>query len=244
MENLKALILAAGKGTRLATEGIDLPKAMRVALGKPLIGYVLDELAFLDKKDIIMVVGFKRESIVKTFSEYNFAIQEEQLGTGHAVMCAQDYLKDYDGDVIICYGDMPLLSRATYTALAETHKAEGNDCTILTGTTDEDLPYGRIIRDENDQFVHVVEERDCTPEQKAIRELNIGVYVYKAQKLLASLGELNTNNAQNEYYLTDVPSIIRSHGGKIGLCKRTLGAEVIGVNTVQQLEQVENYLRK
>ena len=244
MENLKALILAAGKGTRIATEGVDLPKVMRLALGKPLIGYVLDNLAFLDKKDIIMVVGYKRETVIAEFSEYNFAVQAEQLGTGHAVMCAKDYLKDYDGDVLICYGDMPLLSRETYTALAETHKSQGNDCTILTGTTDEDLPYGRIIRDENDQFVHVVEDRDCTPEQKAIRELNIGVYVYKAQALLASLGELNTNNAQNEYYLTDVPSIIRAHGGKIGLCKRTLGAELIGVNTVVQLEQVENYLRK
>ncbi len=244
MENLKALILAAGKGTRLATEGCDLPKVMRLALGKPLIGYVLDELSFLDKKDIVIVVGYKRESVIAGFSEYNFAIQEEQLGTGHAVMCASDYLKDYDGNVLICYGDMPLLSRETYTALAETHMSEGNDCTILTGMVEEDFPYGRIIRDENGEFVHVVEDRDCTPEQKAIRELNIGVYVYKAQALLNSLSELNTNNAQNEYYLTDVPFIIRSHGGKVGTCKRTLGAEIIGVNTVVQLKQVEDYLSK
>lgn len=244
MENLKAVILAAGKGTRLATEGCDLPKVMRLALGKPLIGYVLDELSFLSRENIVIVVGYKRESIIAGFGEYNFAVQDEQLGTGHAVMCAKSYLQDYNGDVLICYGDMPLLSRETYTALAETHKAQGNDCTILTGTTDEELPYGRIIRDENGQFVHVVEDRDCTPEQKAIRELNIGVYVFRAQALLSSLSELKTDNAQNEYYLTDVPSIIRSHGGKIGLCKRRLGAELIGVNTVVQLEQVENYLSK
>lgn len=244
MENLKALILAAGKGTRLATEGIDLPKVMRLALGKPLIGYVLDELSFLDKKDIVIVVGYKRESVIAGFGEYNFAIQEEQLGTGHAVMCASEHFEDYDGNVLICYGDMPLLSRETYTALAETHIADGNDCTILTGIVEEDFPYGRIIRDENGEFLHVVEDRDCTPEQKAIRELNIGVYVYKAKALFSSLSELNTDNAQNEYYLTDVPSIVRSHGGKVGTCKRVLGEEVIGVNTVVQLKQVEDYLSK
>ena len=244
MDNLKALVLAAGKGTRLATEGIDLPKVMRLALGKPLIGYVLDELGFLDKKDIIVVVGYKRDYVTAAFPDYNFAIQAEQLGTGHAVMCAADHLKDYDGNVLICYGDMPLLSRETYTALAETHVEEGNDCTILTGIVIEDLPYGRIIRDENGGFVEVVEDRDCTPEQKKIRELNIGVYVYKAQELLKSLSELNTDNAQNEYYLTDVPAIIRARGGKIGICKRSLGHEILGVNTVAQLEEAEGYLRE
>ncbi|MBQ6539923.1 MAG: NTP transferase domain-containing protein [Oscillospiraceae bacterium] len=242
MDNLKVLILAAGKGTRLETEGISLPKVMRLALGRPLIGYVLDELGFLDKKDIVIVVGYRREHVISAFPGYNYAIQEEQLGTGHAVMCAADYLKDYDGNVLICYGDMPLLSRETYTALAETHMREGNDCTVLTGIVEEDLPYGRIIRDENGGFVEVVEDRDCTPEQKLIRELNIGVYVYKTSELLDSLSHLNTDNAQHEYYLTDVPAIIRAKGGKIGICKRSLGHEILGVNTVAQLRQAEEYL--
>ena len=242
MDNLKAVVLAAGKGTRLETEGIALPKVMRQALGRPLIGYVLDELGFLDKKDIVIVVGYRREHVTAAFPDYNYAIQEEQLGTGHAVMCAADYLEGYDGNVLICYGDMPLLSRETYTALAETHMAEGNDCTILSGIVEEDLPYGRIIRDENGGFVEVVEDRDCTPEQAKIRELNIGVYVYKAKELLKSLSSLNTDNAQHEYYLTDVPAIIRARGGKIGICKRVLGHEILGVNTVAQLRQAEGYL--
>ena len=243
MGNLKAIVLAAGKGTRLATEGIDLPKVMRLALGKPLLGYVLDEISFIDRDDIAVVVGYKREAVEAGFPEYHFAIQDEQLGTGHAVMCAKDFLDGYDGDVLVCYGDMPLLSRETYTALAKVHADEGADCTILTGTTDLELPYGRIVRDENGGFVKVVEDRDSTPEQKNIDELNIGVYVFKARKLVESLSELRTDNAQGEYYLTDVPTIIMKHGGKISLCKRSLGSELIGINTVEQLNMAEEYLK-
>ena len=243
MSNLKAVVLAAGKGKRIATEGIDLPKVMRLALGKPLLGYVLDELSFLDKKDIVIVVGYKRETVTAGFPDYNFAIQTEQLGTGHAVMSAREFLEGFDGDVLVCYGDMPLLSRDTYTALARVHADEKADCTILTGTTDLDLPYGRIVRDENGGFVTVVEDRDCTPEQKKIDELNIGVYVFKAPALLSSLSELRTDNAQGEYYLTDVPAIIQKKGGKISLCKRSLGCELIGINTVEQLEMAEGFLK-
>ena len=243
MNNLKAVVLAAGKGKRIATEGIDLPKVMRLALGKPLLGYVLDELSFLDKKDIVIVVGYKRETVIAGFPDYNFAVQTEQLGTGHAVMSAREFLEGFDGDVLVCYGDMPLLSRDTYTALARVHADEKADCTILTGTTDLDLPYGRIVRDENGGFVTVVEDRDCTPEQKKIDELNIGVYVFKAPALLSSLSELRTDNAQGEYYLTDVPAIIQKKGGKISLCKRNLGCELIGINTVEQLELAEGYLK-
>lgn len=243
MSNLKAVVLAAGKGKRIATEGIDLPKVMRLALGKPLLGYVLDELSFIDREDIVIVVGYKRETVITGFPDYNFAVQTEQLGTGHAVMSAREFLEGFDGDVLVCYGDMPLLSRDTYTALAKVHADENADCTILTGTTDLDLPYGRIVRDENGGFVTVVEDRDCTPEQKKIDELNIGVYVFKAPALLSSLSELGTDNAQGEYYLTDVPAIIQKKGGKISLCKRNLGCELIGINTVEQLQMAEGFLK-
>ena len=235
----KAIVLAAGKGTRLQTEGITLPKVMREANGKPLLHYVLENLSFLEKKDIVLVVGYRREDVLAVYGDYPHAVQEPQLGTGHAVAVARDYFAAYDGPVLICYGDMPLLRRSTYEHLLAAHQSQGNACTLLTGTSDLELPYGRILRDGNGEFLGVVEDRDCTPEQKAIRELNVGVYVFDSKKLFAALGELKNNNAQKEYYLTDVPAILRAQGDRVGACLACEGAELIGVNTVEQLQMVE-----
>ena len=157
-------------------------------------------------------------------------------------MSAKEALDGYDGAVLVCCGDMPLITRETYEALVKTHFEEGNVCTMLTGTSAEKLPYGRVLRDENGAFLRIVEEKDCTPEQKKIDELNSGVYVFDAQKLLPALSRLKNNNSQGEYYLTDVPYVLQAQGDKIGICKRELGYEIIGVNTVEQLEQVEKIL--
>ena len=238
----KAIVLAAGKGTRLQTEGITLPKVMREANGKPLLHYVLENLSFLDKKDIVLVVGYHREDVLAVYGGYPHAVQEPQLGTGHAVAVAKDHFADYDGPVLICYGDMPLLRRGTYENLIRAHQEAGNACTLLTGTCEWDLPYGRVLRGEDGAFLGVVEDRDCTPEQKAIRELNVGVYVFDSRKLFAALSQLKNNNAQQEYYLTDVPAILRSQGDKVGACCACEGAELIGVNTVEQLRMVEEAL--
>ena len=243
-KKIKAVVLAAGKGTRLQTEGIDLPKVMREALGKPLISYVLDGLGFIDKKDIIIVVGYKKEKVTGAFSGYTFAVQHEQLGTGHAVMSARRELEGYSGAVLVCCGDMPLITRDTYEALVNTHFEGGNDCTMLTGTTAEKLPYGRVLRTPEGGFDRIVEDKDCTTEQAQIDELNSGVYVFDSAKLLSALSELKNNNSQGEYYLTDVPYVMQARGEKIGICKRDLGYEIIGVNTAEQLSQVEELLRK
>ncbi len=239
----KAIVLAAGKGTRLQTEGITLPKVMREANGKPLLHYVLENLSFLDKKDIVLVVGYHREDVLAVYGGYPHAVQEPQLGTGHAVAVAKDHFADYDGPVLICYGDMPLLRRGTYENLIRAHQEAGNACTLLTGTCEWDLPYGRVLRGEDGAFLGVVEDRDCTPEQKAIRELNVGVYVFDSKKLFAALSQLKNNNAQKEYYLTDVPAILRAQGDRVGACCACQGAELIGVNTVEQLRMVEEELR-
>ena len=239
----KAIVLAAGKGTRLQTEGITLPKVMREANGKPLLHYVLENLSFLDKKDIVLVVGYHREDVLAVYGGYPHAVQEPQLGTGHAVAVAKDHFADYDGPVLICYGDMPLLRRGTYEHLIRAHPEAGNACTLLTGTCEWDLPYGRVLRGEDGAFLGVVEDRDCTPEQKAIRELNVGVYVFDSKKLFAALSQLKNNNAQKEYYLTDVPAILRAQGDRVGACCACQGAELIGVNTVEQLRMVEEELR-
>ena len=240
----KAIVLAAGKGTRLQTEGITLPKVMREANGKPLLHYVLQNLSFLPKEDTVLVVGYHREDVLKVFGDYPHAVQEPQLGTGHAVAVAREAVGDYDGPLLICYGDMPLLRRSTYESLLEAHVRQGNACTFLTGTCDWDLPYGRILRDADGNFQGVVEDRDCTPEQKAIRELNVGVYVFDCKKLFAALSQLKNDNAQQEYYLTDVPAILRREGGRVDACCACEGAELIGVNTVEQLRMVEEELRR
>lgn len=240
---VKAVVLAAGKGTRLRTEGCDLPKVMRLARSRPLLAYVLDGLSFLSPEDTILVVGYQKETVTAAFPGYPFAVQAEQLGTGHAVMAAAGLLEGFDGHILVCCGDMPLITRDTYESLVRTHLAAENDCTILTSVSDAPLPgYGRILRDERGEFLRMVEEKDCTPEQRAITELNSGVYVFRARALLSSLSALRSDNVQGEYYLTDVPAILRDRGGKPGICKRPLGDEIIGVNTAEQLAQVEELL--
>ena len=236
---VKAVVLAAGKGTRLQTEGVTLPKVMRLAAGRPLLAYVLDALSFLPKEDIILVVGYRREDVEAAYPEYTAALQAEQLGTGHAVQCAAPALEGFEGSVLVCCGDMPLMKKETYESLCCTHEKEGNSCTILSGISEEALPYGRIIRDETGAFSRIVEDRDCTPEEKDVRELNAGVYLFRAAQLFEALGHLRCDNAQGEYYLTDVPGWMLAHGGKVGVCATCTPEEMLGVNTPAQLEQVE-----
>ena len=240
--NLKAVILAAGKGTRLQTEGNTLPKVMRIAAGKPLLPHVLEALNFIPSKDCVIVVGYQKESVMDAFPEYIFAEQKEQLGTGHAVMAAYSQLEDYSGQLLICCGDMPLIKRDTYRALIDAHNASDNVCTILTGTSELNLPYGRILRDDNGEFCGMVEDKDATLEQKTINELNSGVYVFDAVALRDVLSDLRSDNSQGEYYLTDAPLLLQKKGHKIGVCFRELGYEIIGVNTPEQLRQTEKFL--
>lgn len=236
---VKAVVLAAGKGTRLQTEGVTLPKVMRLAAGRPLLGYVLDALSFLPRENIVLVVGYRREDVENAYPEYTAALQAEQLGTGHAVQCAASALEGFEGSVLVCCGDMPLMKKETYESLCRTHEVEGNTCTVLSGISQEALPYGRIIRDGKGVFSRIVEDKDCTPEEKAVRELNAGVYLFRAPELFEALSHLRCDNAQGEYYLTDVPGWMLAHGGKVGVCPTCTPEEMLGVNTPAQLEQVE-----
>lgn len=242
---MKAIILAAGKGKRLHSEQFSAPKVLREANGKPLLRYVVNNLSFIpDKKDIVIVAGYKKEMVFDAFQDgYTFAVQDEQLGTGHAVNCARETLKDYDGPVLVCYGDMPMFKKETYENLVKVHEEAGNDCTILTGVSNRGLAYGRIIRDENGSFKCVVEDKDCTPEQKKINELNVGIYVFDSKKLFSCLGELKNSNAQGEYYLTDVPAIMMSKGYKIGTYTTHDDTEILGVNTPEELALCESLLK-
>lgn len=240
---VKAVVLAAGKGTRLRTEGVDLPKVMRLAAGRPLLAHVVQALDFLPREDIILVVGYRKEAVLEAFPGHPAAEQTEQLGTGHAVQSAAPLLSGFDGHVLVCCGDMPLMKRETYRALIRAHGSENNACTLLSGRSDEALPYGRVIRDGTGGFSRIVEEKDCTPEERAVRELNAGVYVFSAPALLKSLGALRRDNAQGEYYLTDAPALIAKEGGRVGIYSGCTPEEMLGVNTVEQLDLVEQTLK-
>jgi bifunctional UDP-N-acetylglucosamine pyrophosphorylase/glucosamine-1-phosphate N-acetyltransferase/UDP-N-acetylglucosamine pyrophosphorylase len=239
---IKAIVLAAGKGTRLQTQGVTLPKVMRVAAGRPLLAYVLDALSFLPREDIILVVGYRREDVERAYPDYPAAVQSEQLGTGHAVQCAAPALAGFSGSVLVCCGDMPLMRRETYESLCRVHETAGNVCTILSGVSQQALPYGRVIRDPDGSFARIVEEKDCTAEERQVRELNAGVYLFRAPELFQALGHLRRDNAQGEYYLTDVPAWLKERGGKVGVCDTCTPEEMLGVNTPAQLEQVEKTL--
>lgn len=243
MNAIKAVVLAAGKGTRMMTETNTMPKVLRQACGKPLLYYVLKTLQFVPKEDTILVVGYRREDVIAAFPDYPHAVQDPQLGTGHAVRCAKAELEGFDGTVLVCYGDMPLLKEEIYRGLLEDHARTGSVCTLLSGTTEEKLPYGRVLKDENGEFLQVVEDRDCTPEQKAIRELNVGIYAFDCKELLACLDLLRNNNAQQEYYLTDVPALMKQRGGKVSVYTAELNEQILGVNTPEQLAIAEKYLK-
>ena len=242
MSDLKAVVLAAGKGTRMQSESAALPKVLREANGKPLLHYVLRALQFIPAEDTILVTGFLSEKVTEAFSDYPSVLQQPQLGTGHAVACAAPLLAGFSGTVLVCYGDMPLLKRETYEALLRTHREAGAACTLLSGTTDRALPYGRVLTDAAGNFLRVVEDRDCTPEQKRVRDLNVGIYCFQNDYLLPALQKLGNDNAQHEYYLTDVPELIRAAGGSVRVHRAELNEQLIGVNTPEQLREVESYL--
>ena len=239
MDQTRAIVLCAGKGTRLHSAEHPQPKVLRQAAGRPLLAWVLDALAFLPPEQVILVGGYRKEQVFDAFPNYLHAVQEPQLGTGHAVQCAAPLLEGFDGTVLVCYGDMPLLKREAYLGLLAHHAASGAACTLLSGTSTEDLPYGRVLRDEAGNFQEVVEDRDCTPEQKRIRELNVGIYAFRCADLLPALGQLQNNNSQSEYYLTDVPALLRAAGKIVAVYSAELNEQLIGVNTLEQLQQVE-----
>ncbi|NMA83998.1 MAG: NTP transferase domain-containing protein [Epulopiscium sp.] len=241
---MKAIILGAGKGTRLQSEKFNLPKVLHKANGKPLLQYVLNSLSFIPEENICLVVGYKKEMVKEEIQgNYMYANQDEQLGTGHAVMMAEPYFTDYNGPVLVSYGDMPLFKKETYQTLIERHLETGSKCTVLTAIDENPPAYGRIIRDINGEMVGIVETKDCTPEQLEIKELNVGVYVFDSQTLFQNLSSLKNENAQNEYYLTDIPKILLEKGEKISTHSIYNTEEIYGVNTIEDLIFCEKVLK-
>jgi bifunctional N-acetylglucosamine-1-phosphate-uridyltransferase/glucosamine-1-phosphate-acetyltransferase GlmU-like protein len=241
MSDISAIVLAGGRGRRL---GGSEAKVMRRANGRPVLWYVLDALGFLPRENIIIVAGYGRESVMAAFPGFAFAVQAEQLGTGHAALCAAPALGARRGTVIICCGDMPLVRRESYEELLDRHISGGCDCTILSGASDAPLPFGRVIRSPDGEFLKIAEERDCSPGELLVTELNSGVYAFRAEALFPALRALSRDNAQGEYYLTDAPGLIKAGGGRVGICKKDLREEILGVNTPEDLALAERLLRE
>lgn len=242
MIEIRAVVLAAGKGTRMNS---DDPKCAHYIIDKTMIEYVMDSLNGAKIDDIITVVGYRKEVIQDLIKgRSRFVYQEEQLGTAHAVMMAEDLLKDKDGATLIAIGDMPFVSKSTYLNLIATHMQQKADLTVLTTDHPNPYGYGRIVRDENDEVLEIVEEKDCTKLQRAIQEINASIYLVDNKKLFDSIREIKSTNMQKEYYLTDLVKIFKQKGYKIFGFKASNYKEISGVNDKVQLADMENELRK
>tara|TARA_B100000900_G_scaffold273890_1_gene234021 strand:- start:793 stop:1518 length:726 start_codon:yes stop_codon:yes gene_type:complete len=237
---LRIIILAAGKGTRMNS---DLPKVLHKLNGKALLDFVLDESELLNPKETILVVGFKKEQVIshtKHRANLKYATQMEQLGTGHAVLQTGDLLKNKEGHILILYGDVPNIKESTLRPIIDDHLINNRDLTLITAEIDDPTGYGRIIRDKNDNLLKIVEEKDCTDEERKIKEWNPGIYIFKIPEVFEILNNIKTNNASKEYYLTDAIGLAQQSKMEIKAIKIANSNEVIGVNTADQLEELES----
>lgn len=233
--------------------GSDLPKVLHLALGRPLLHHVLGHVDPLRPARTVVVVGHRAPLVAESLAgrSVRLATQAPQLGTGHAVQVAWPEIEPPAGEpgaeastVLVLAGDMPLVRRETLRALLARHEREGNDVTFLSGVLADPSGYGRVIRGSDGAFLNIVEEKDATPEERAVREVNSGVYCFARDKLKEALGFLRADNQQAEYYLTDTVSYLRARGGRIGVEKAMDPRELFGVNTPGQLAMVESVLRE
>ncbi|MEC8505835.1 MAG: NTP transferase domain-containing protein [Planctomycetota bacterium] len=233
-----AVVLAAGKGTRMKS---DLPKVLCEANGRPLIDWVLDALEAAGVQQFLVVVGYEADRVKKALQDRDgvkFVLQDQQLGTGHAVKVCEDHLEGHDGPVLIVAGDSPMIQPESIRSLLDGFETEALDCLLGTLLKDNPQGLGRIVRDKAGRFEEIVEEKDATDEQRAIQEVNMSTYLFRPEHLLWALGQLKNNNRQGEFYLTDCPAILLGAGRKIDALPVLKPCEALSVNTVDELAEV------
>ena len=244
MSETTAIVLAAGKGTRMKSE---LPKVLLPVCGRPMIEYVLDALTKGGVDRVIVVVGYRAEmvrALVDGRADVEFALQTEQLGTGHAVMMCQGLLADCDGPVLIVAGDAPLMQADSVVALLRDYRRRPAACVLGTAQKGDPGGLGRILRDARGNFVGIIEHRDATPEQRQITEVNMSCYVFNCRDLLGVLDHIRPDNRQGEYYITDAPGVLAAQGKEVRALPVLKPCEALGINTIEELAAVEAELGK
>ena len=239
MDGPIAIVMAAGKGTRMKSE---LPKVLCQANGRPLVGYVLDALRAAGVEKMVVVVGYKADLVKEELGgddAIDFALQSEQLGTGHAVMMCREQIAGHNGPVVVVAGDSPMMQASSIKALIEDFQKTKPACILGTLVHENPEGLGRIVRDGDGKFTGIVEHKDATEEQRKIAEVNMSTYVFDSQKLIGTLDRLGSDNSQNEYYITDVPAIMLSDNEDVRALAVLKPIEALSVNTVEHLAAVE-----
>jgi len=239
-----AIILAAGKGTRMESE---LPKVLVPVCGRPMVRYVVEAVQKAGISRIVVVVGYRADLVrgeLQAVPQVQYAEQLEQLGTGHAVMMCREQLAARQGPVLVVAGDSPLLQPHSVQKLVETYHADQCACVIGTVEKPDPTGYGRIVRDSDGRFLRVVEQKDASPAEKEIREVNVSTYVFDSQQLLLALQKLTDENAQQEYYLTDCPAIMMQAGQRVVANKVLQPCEALSINNLEELADVEQEMQR
>lgn len=245
---LATVIMAAGKGKRMRNP--EKSKVMFELKSKPMIEYVIDLSLKIHSDLIIPIVGHQKQAVIDFLSakfadnikRIKFAHQDEQLGTGHALMQTKELLENFDGDVLILSGDVPLMKYETVMKFLNYHYDNHFQASMLSAIFENPFGYGRVIRDENGTLLETVEEKDADDEQRKIKEINSGIYIVNCKLLFEALQTLKTDNAQGEYYLTDIFKYFRDKKIKIGAVAVDDNLEITGINTVEQLEELEKLI--
>lgn len=242
---IKAVILAAGKGTRMKSE--TTPKVLHQIMGKTLLGYVLDNVKNFASEQFVIVGHHAQEveDFVKTnYTNAKTVLQTPQLGTGHAVSMVCPNLENYDGLILILCGDTPLIKEETLKSFVDFHKSNNSDITVMSTIFDNPTNYGRIIRDTDNSLKCIVEEKDATPEQKAVKEVNAGIYCLNWGKVKSAFSQLKTNNAQGEYYLTDIISWGKEQALKVNAFILDDSDEIYGINSRLNLATATKFMNR
>jgi bifunctional UDP-N-acetylglucosamine pyrophosphorylase/glucosamine-1-phosphate N-acetyltransferase len=243
MSDIHVVVLAAGKGTRMKSAR---PKVLHVAAGLPLIDHVLRAASALSPLSIVIIIGHQAGQLKDALHSRTglaFAVQEPQLGTGHALLQAEPLLEGASGTLVLLSGDVPLLRAASLAALVRTHEARGAAATVLTAVVPSPAGYGRIVRDEGGRIAGIVEHKDASPAEREIGEINSGVYAFDMKPLFAALREIGSSNAQGEYYLPDLVRIYRDRGLTVEAVTLEDSREILGVNSRKELAEVAAILR-
>ncbi len=238
------VIMAAGKGTRMKS---DLAKVLHPLCGRPMIMHVIETSQQLRPSKIVLIVGHQADAVKEATRSLavEYALQSPQLGTGHAVMQAESSLHEFDGDVVVLSGDAPLITVKTLNRLLELHRQKAAIATVLTALLENPAGYGRIIRDtEGGAIIKMVEQKDASPNELAVKEINSGIYVFRKQALFDALKRITNHNAQQEYYLPDVFNIFFAESKPVAALVAESFDEIRGVNTPEQLAEAEAVLSR